>query len=1110
MDTPRDRMHWRAVLSSSASVLALGVITAGLAPTMAMAADAAAAADTGTTAVDELVVTGLRQSLATAQLTKRDSDTVVDSISAADIGAFPDKSLAEALQRVPGITVNRFAASDDTSHFSAEPSGVLVRGLSQVRNEFNGRDTFSANSSRGLGWGDISPELLAGVDVYKNQTAEMIEGGIAGTVNIRTRAPFDSPGRVIEANVRVNYGDITKQYTPDVSAILSDRWDTSIGEIGLMLNVAHSEVQTTSEGIQYGRMAVLQDIYGPGLKYIPSSVSNRITTYDRVRNGLVVGGQWQDHDHKFLLTTQYDRSTYENTWKEHGVVSYPMDLFAKDVRFVISPTVNPEIAPLPAPGSTFSFDPSGNFENGVLTVLQCCTASGGGNSWWGVQDMPSMPSGLVVPPDQASSNIAVNSSGQAMLHPCYSWMGPTWPNGACAFPGRAPDVNAVTRFNHSRNMTEDGSIHLKWNPTDDLRVDFDVQRVHSTVKSYDVEVGQYSFANLSLDATGARPVMTLLDPTNINQSPGGLGNPNNYRYNHVMDHIEDSSGSETAARVDGEYQFHTSWLDSLKVGVRYADREQTVRYSTFNWGNIANDWNLESGQSAFWNIDNHTPSGAFKGYPQGLIDVRTFGSSFFGTAPRQFAFFNMDALAAGGANLLSYQNLGVGQDQWTPICNRAGTVGCFLPAELNQVSEKTTAAYALLKFGGPALEFGGLKFSGNIGVRYVSTDDRANGSIQNPIPFNSNITICVANPPPPPPAPAGLPNSIGCYLSAQELAFNSGGGENSTVSTTHHNWLPSFNLKVDLNDHWLVRFAASRAMSRPDFGLLKNYINIQTSLPNVSNPNDPRWIKDAAGNVTGVNPTYTADGYNPSLKPATADQFDLSLENYFGSVGYFSFTGFYKQFHDYIQYGTYNRDVTINNVTRSVLIRGPMNGDGARLAGFEVAYQRFFDFLPGIWSGLGIQANYTYIQNHGITNSNLKVASGGASGATPQPGTNGTALQVSDLEGISKHTFNIVGMYEKGPVALRLAYNWRSSFLVTAVDCCTYLPEYTESQGFMDASIRYRLTDHVELSLEGTNLLNTQTVIKQQVTDSSAGGLLAPGAWFQNDRRFVFGVRFKY
>ena len=122
----------------------------------------------------EILVTGIRKALQTSQEIKKESDTVVDSITATDIGAFPDKSVAEALQRMTGITVTRFAASGDTTHFSAEPSGVVIRGLPQVRSEFNGRDSFNANSSRGLSFSDVSPELMSGVDTYKNATADMI------------------------------------------------------------------------------------------------------------------------------------------------------------------------------------------------------------------------------------------------------------------------------------------------------------------------------------------------------------------------------------------------------------------------------------------------------------------------------------------------------------------------------------------------------------------------------------------------------------------------------------------------------------------------------------------------------------------------------------------------------------------------------------------------------------------------------------------------------------------------------------------------------------------------------------------------------------------------
>ena len=145
--------------------------------------------------VPEVVVTGMRASLESAQAIKLQSDTFVDSITATDIGAFPDKSVAEALQRVPGITVSRLQSSDDSNHFSAEPATVLIRGLTFVRTQFNGRDSFSADGYRGLNFNDVSPELMAGVDTCKNQTAEMIEGGIAGVVNSVRVCPSIRMGR---------------------------------------------------------------------------------------------------------------------------------------------------------------------------------------------------------------------------------------------------------------------------------------------------------------------------------------------------------------------------------------------------------------------------------------------------------------------------------------------------------------------------------------------------------------------------------------------------------------------------------------------------------------------------------------------------------------------------------------------------------------------------------------------------------------------------------------------------------------------------------------------------------------------------------------------------
>ncbi|RYG75162.1 MAG: TonB-dependent receptor, partial [Alphaproteobacteria bacterium] len=98
-------------------------------------------ADPDAQQVEDIVVTGIRASLRGAQQIKQRSDVFVDAITSEDIGALPDRSVTEALQRVPGVSINRFSGANDPDHFSVEGSGVVIRGLNYVRSELNGRDT---------------------------------------------------------------------------------------------------------------------------------------------------------------------------------------------------------------------------------------------------------------------------------------------------------------------------------------------------------------------------------------------------------------------------------------------------------------------------------------------------------------------------------------------------------------------------------------------------------------------------------------------------------------------------------------------------------------------------------------------------------------------------------------------------------------------------------------------------------------------------------------------------------------------------------------------------------------------------------------------------------
>jgi hypothetical protein len=224
----------RHSLKAGGSLLAIGCLLTSAA---AHAQDDASAANAADAAEDDnaIIVTGIRASLENAQNIKRNSDTVVDAITAQDIGALPDRSVTEALQRVPGVSINRFAGTNDPDHFSVEGSGVVIRGLNFVRSEFNGRDAFSAGvGGQALNFADVPTELLGSVEVYKNATAEMIEGGLAGTVNLNTRKPFDNRGFHLAFTGEANYGDFAEEWTPTASILASNTWDTDYGTFGLL------------------------------------------------------------------------------------------------------------------------------------------------------------------------------------------------------------------------------------------------------------------------------------------------------------------------------------------------------------------------------------------------------------------------------------------------------------------------------------------------------------------------------------------------------------------------------------------------------------------------------------------------------------------------------------------------------------------------------------------------------------------------------------------------------------------------------------------------------------------------------------------------------------
>ncbi len=181
---------------------------------------------------EEIVVTGYRASLGSAQAIKRNSDAILDAIVAQDIGKLPDNTAAESLARVTGVQVNRF---------SDEVSQVLVRGLPDVATTFNGRDIFTAELRRSQ-LQDFPAGALAGLEVYKSGTADLLEPGLAGLINVRSRRPFDFTEKfVLAGGIRGTYNDQNKKYDPLGNVLVSARGDTPLGEVGVLLNASYQQ-----------------------------------------------------------------------------------------------------------------------------------------------------------------------------------------------------------------------------------------------------------------------------------------------------------------------------------------------------------------------------------------------------------------------------------------------------------------------------------------------------------------------------------------------------------------------------------------------------------------------------------------------------------------------------------------------------------------------------------------------------------------------------------------------------------------------------------------------------------------------------------------------------
>lgn len=174
--------------------------------------------------IEEVVVTGIRASIISSADEKRKASSIVDTLSSEDIGKFPDSNLAEALQRVPGVSIDRSSGG--------EGRFVTVRGFGPSFNKVlvNGRTIATTEPTRAFSFDTLAPELVGGTQVYKSAPAFLQSGGIGSTINISTVRPLDKPGSKFIGSVALTNEDLSGETTPQIFAFASNTWaDDSIG-----------------------------------------------------------------------------------------------------------------------------------------------------------------------------------------------------------------------------------------------------------------------------------------------------------------------------------------------------------------------------------------------------------------------------------------------------------------------------------------------------------------------------------------------------------------------------------------------------------------------------------------------------------------------------------------------------------------------------------------------------------------------------------------------------------------------------------------------------------------------------------------------------------------
>ncbi len=903
------RTHNRSSLSAAIAI-ALGAVVA--LPVAAFAQEAPQdapqqpAPSTQATDLDAVTVVGYRYAIEKSLDQKRNANAIIEVVNAEDIGKFPDKNVADALQRVPGVIVSRDGG---------EGKNVSVRGLSPelTLTELNGNYIASAESNgdptRSFNYTLLPSNMLSSAELFKSPEARIDEGGVGGTVILHTRRPLEMESNTGFVSAEGTYADTSRKTDGQFAG--SYAWHDKDDRFGVFVGYTQQKrtirtLDTTTENWQwYGR-----DEGGPAV-----DVNGNPSNFNS--NWWGGTGFWDQNGNYytgFMMPTSVNAEVKEEERERKG----------GQITFQFKPTDN-----LTLTANYFRFDLSQNSQTNSLKIPEWSIARyyGDGN-WPGGRMLDGLtldPSGTIV----TGANYSVHpgktyycSEAQAAA----AGMAPGgWGSDDCTMPtpqitgsyniekarSQAFDLEAEWRGESVDVVAKAGRTWASGGPSLQFAVPIKPRRQNAD--------GSWSLGNYASawDLTGT-PTMTFSPELMQNLSNGilqvDLGSTGSSWTRNTTE--------QKFAQIDTTWHTDMNFLDSIQFGVKA--RDGGIHRNTGNSYWVCPGTDPSDYENRFWNGRCNDLASQFS--PDLLKSVGNLTGGFNASA---FPAINFPAY-------VNYLNQTYGAMQSRNEDNF-----------VYNVDEKIYSTYLQANFHTDRLR-------GNVGVRVASTRQHADstdkitsyndyffdGPDGSPLPCQQGAA-----------APGGAPADTYCgtegFWRLSDSVQRQESFAVSALDRTYTDVLPSLNLAYDLTENLVLRAAASKVIARPSY----DSIAAPGSLEYYSEEyvNDRR-LTGGAGELG-----WYGSGSNKNLQPYKADQYDLGVEWYFRPGSVLGLALFRKDVSNFTVPVIADVDMVVNGET--VTVQNYSTEAGGRDAvsqGVEVYAQHTLDF------GLGFQFNYTY------------------------------------------------------------------------------------------------------------------------------------------------------